>query len=166
MRNTSYQRVAIFKLQLVVFLPIFCLKGTVGFPLYPEIFYIISQWSCCASGSLWEMPDSNPGPLLPLLPGWSGGPSDQSPGSSTDHATQVAALLSSTRIETKQRRQVVAQKAQGAVLITPHKLQLYYHLLELKQNKDVRSWRKKVWKGGRMLKLYCNIPTRYSTYEG
>ena len=24
---------------------------------------MISQWSCSASGSLWEMPDSNPGPL-------------------------------------------------------------------------------------------------------
>ena len=32
----------------------FCLFS----PLYPEIFYIISQWSCSASGSLWEMPDS------------------------------------------------------------------------------------------------------------
>ena len=35
----------------------------VGFPLYPEIFVHYSQWFCSASGSLWEMPDSNPGPL-------------------------------------------------------------------------------------------------------
>ena len=31
--------------------------------IYPEIFYIITQWSRRASGSSWEMPDSNPGPL-------------------------------------------------------------------------------------------------------
>ena len=29
----------------------------VDYPLCPEIFYIITQWSCSASGSLWEMPD-------------------------------------------------------------------------------------------------------------
>ena len=35
------------------------------FPLStPRIFYFISQWSCSASaGSLWEMPDTNLGPL-------------------------------------------------------------------------------------------------------
>ena len=33
------------------------------FSLFTEIYYIISQWSCSASGSLWEIPDSNPGPL-------------------------------------------------------------------------------------------------------
>ena len=33
------------------------------FSLYTKIYYIISQWSCSASGSLWEIPDSNPGPL-------------------------------------------------------------------------------------------------------
>ena len=37
--------------------------SVVGLPLYTEIYYNISQWSCSASGSLWEMPDSNPGPL-------------------------------------------------------------------------------------------------------
>ena len=26
-------------------------------------FYSITQWSCSVLGSLWEMPDSNPGPL-------------------------------------------------------------------------------------------------------
>ena len=31
-----------------------------GFPLNPEIFYIMTQWSCITSGLLWEMPDSNP----------------------------------------------------------------------------------------------------------
>ena len=34
-----------------------------GFLLFYEIFYIITQWSCSASGSLREMPDSNLGPL-------------------------------------------------------------------------------------------------------
>ena len=38
-------------------------SSVVGFPLYTEIFYIISQWSCSASGPLWEMPDLNPEPL-------------------------------------------------------------------------------------------------------
>ena len=33
------------------------------FPSFVWDFYNISQWSCSASGSLWEMPDSNPGPL-------------------------------------------------------------------------------------------------------
>ena len=41
----------------------FFASGVGGFPLYPEIFYFITHWSCSASGSLWEMPDSNPGPL-------------------------------------------------------------------------------------------------------
>ena len=36
----------------------------VGFPLYPEISYFISLWSCSASESLW--PDSNPGPLYQM----------------------------------------------------------------------------------------------------
>ena len=35
----------------------------VGIPLYPETFYFITQWSCSASESLREMPDSNPEPL-------------------------------------------------------------------------------------------------------
>ena len=39
----------------------FCLRGRC--PLYLEIFYTITQWSCSASGSSWEMPDFNPGPL-------------------------------------------------------------------------------------------------------
>ena len=34
------------------------------FPSLPWVFYFIAQWSCSASGSLWEMPDSNPGPLI------------------------------------------------------------------------------------------------------
>ena len=42
---------------------IFLNRG-VGFFFYPENFYIITQWSCSASGSLLEMPDSNPGPLF------------------------------------------------------------------------------------------------------
>ena len=40
---------------------IFCLGFS--FSLFPEIFYIITQWSCSPSGSLWEKMDSNPGPL-------------------------------------------------------------------------------------------------------
>ena len=44
---------------ICLFSPLFCL----GFLFYPEIFYIIKQWSCSASGSLWDMPDSNPAPL-------------------------------------------------------------------------------------------------------
>ena len=39
------------------------LGSEIGFSLYPAIFYIIRQWSCSVSGSLWEMPDSNPEPL-------------------------------------------------------------------------------------------------------
>ena len=46
----------------IKFLRIFLVSG-VGFPLYPEVFYIMNQWSCSASGSFWEMLDSNPGPL-------------------------------------------------------------------------------------------------------
>ena len=30
------------------------------FPPLPWNFYSITQWSCSAPGSLWEMPDSNP----------------------------------------------------------------------------------------------------------
>ena len=45
------------------FFIIFFFAPGVGFPLYPEIFVLYSQWFCSASGSLWEMPDSNPGPL-------------------------------------------------------------------------------------------------------
>ena len=37
--------------------------SVVGFPPFTEIYYIISQWSCSALGSLRKMPDSNPGPL-------------------------------------------------------------------------------------------------------
>ena len=50
--RTSYTVILFFFLSFFV--------PGVGFPLYPEIFYIITQWSCSASGSLWEMPDSNP----------------------------------------------------------------------------------------------------------
>ena len=39
----------------------FCLRGR--FPSLPWDFLHKSQWSCSALGSLWEMPDSNPGPL-------------------------------------------------------------------------------------------------------
>ena len=39
-------------------------QGQGRFPsLYPEFFYIITQWSCSASGSLGELPDSIPEPL-------------------------------------------------------------------------------------------------------
>ena len=45
----------------------FCLNifftSGVDFPIYPEIFFIITHWSFSASGSLWEIPDLNPGPL-------------------------------------------------------------------------------------------------------
>ena len=34
------------------FLDFFFASG-VGFPLFPELFYFISKWSCSASGSLW-----------------------------------------------------------------------------------------------------------------
>ena len=41
-----------------------------GFPLSTlRLLHIITQWSCSASGSLWEMPVSNPGPL-PQKSGW------------------------------------------------------------------------------------------------
>ena len=40
----------------------FCLRGR--FPSLPWVVcYIMTQWACSASGSLWEMPDSNPGLL-------------------------------------------------------------------------------------------------------
>ena len=39
---------------------LFCLRGCL--PLYLEMLQY-TQWPCSASGSLWEMPDSNPGPL-------------------------------------------------------------------------------------------------------
>ena len=39
----------------------FCLRGKL--PSLPWVFYFITQWSCSASGSLCEMPDSNPGLL-------------------------------------------------------------------------------------------------------
>ena len=51
-----------FYVPLLFFFKSFFSSG-VGFPLFPEIFYIISQWSCSASESLWEMLDLNPGPL-------------------------------------------------------------------------------------------------------
>ena len=43
----------------ILFKDLFCLRG-IGFRLYPEIFYFITQWSCSALGSLWEMSDSIP----------------------------------------------------------------------------------------------------------
>ena len=44
----------------------FCLRWR--FPPSTLRFYSIEQWSCSAPGSLWEMPDSNPG-LLPQKSG-------------------------------------------------------------------------------------------------
>ena len=40
------------------FFLLFLSQGSV-FPLCPEILYIITKWSCSASGSLWEMADSS-----------------------------------------------------------------------------------------------------------
>ena len=40
----------------------------VGFTLYTEIVYIITQWSNSASESLWEMPNTKPGTSAPK--GW------------------------------------------------------------------------------------------------
>ena len=40
-----------------IFSYIFCLRGRL--PSLPWVFYIITQWSCSTTGSLWEMPDSN-----------------------------------------------------------------------------------------------------------
>ena len=52
-----------FNLENRIFKKTFCFCPESSVPsLYPEIFYIITQWSSSASGSLWEMPDSNPGP--------------------------------------------------------------------------------------------------------
>ena len=40
----------------------FCHRGR--FPSLPWVFlHYYTQWSCSGSGSLWETPDSNPGPL-------------------------------------------------------------------------------------------------------
>ena len=44
-------------IQYFFFLPL------VGVPPSTLRFYSITQWSCSAPGSLWEVPDSNPGPL-------------------------------------------------------------------------------------------------------
>ena len=44
-----------------LFRSFFCQRGR--FPSLPWDFLHFSQWSCSASGSLWEMPDSNPVPL-------------------------------------------------------------------------------------------------------
>ena len=51
-----------FYLVLIFFRIIFCYRGR--FPLAtPKFFYIITQRFCSASGSLWEVQDSNLGPL-------------------------------------------------------------------------------------------------------
>ena len=48
-----------------IFFFLFALE--LGFPLCTEMFYIITQWSCSASGSLWEMRSSPPpGPLAQM----------------------------------------------------------------------------------------------------
>ena len=52
----------LYDFRVVSFVRSFFASG-IGFPLYPEIFYIITQRSRTASRSLWEMPDANPGPL-------------------------------------------------------------------------------------------------------
>ena len=65
LRNNLVEKYLLFKkvlLEYFFFIYLF-IASVVGYPLYTEFFYIITQWSCSASGSLWEMPDSNPGPL-------------------------------------------------------------------------------------------------------
>ena len=63
---TTIARERFSDLVIICFLSFFSLNRSS--PSYAEIF-IVSQLSCCAPGSLWEMPDSNPGLLSPKFGG-------------------------------------------------------------------------------------------------
>ena len=47
----------------IFFVVLFICLASGGSSTSTPRFYSITQWSCSAPGLLWEMPDSNPGPL-------------------------------------------------------------------------------------------------------